>query len=87
MIKFIFIFLISLSIITCNGQNNNIVNYELVRNWPLLNEGYKLGQPTGVGIDKNEHIFVFHRAGRKWTIPFPDSVILVNTVLELDNQT
>jgi hypothetical protein len=43
MIKFIFIFLISLSIITCNGQNNNIVNYELVRNWPLLNEGYKLG--------------------------------------------
>ncbi len=87
MIKFIFIFLISLSIITCNGQNNNIVNYELVRNWPMLNEGYKLGQPTGVGIDKNEHIFVFHRAGRKWTTPFPDSVISVNTVLELDNQT
>ncbi len=85
--KFIFVLLISLSILNCNGQNNNKVNYELVRNWPLLNEGYKLGQPTGIGIDKNDHIFVFHRAGRKWSTPFPDSVISVNTVLELDNQT
>ena len=56
-------------------------------NWPVLREGYKIGQPTGIGIDKSDHIFVFHRAGRKWTTPFPDSVISVNTVLELDNQT
>jgi peptidylamidoglycolate lyase len=48
---------------------------------------YKLGQPTGIGIDKNDHIFVFQRAGRKWSTPFPDSVISVNTVLELDNRT
>lgn len=89
--KFIFTFLISLSILVCNGQkvsqNNNKVNYELVSNWPVLSEGYKLGQPTGIGIDKNDHIFVFHRAGRKWTTPFPDSVISVNTVIELDNRS
>ncbi|MEI6086839.1 MAG: peptidyl-alpha-hydroxyglycine alpha-amidating lyase family protein [Bacteroidota bacterium] len=91
--KFILILLINLSSLICNGQitieNNKKVqnNYELVNNWPLLREGYKIGQPTGIGIDKADHIFVFHRAGRKWTTPFPDSVISLNTVLELDNQT
>jgi peptidylamidoglycolate lyase len=91
MLKLIFIFLISLSILRINGQSvsqkNNKVNFELVSNWPVLSKGYKLGQPTGIGIDKNDHIFVFHRAGRKWSTPFPDSVISVNTVLELDNRT
>ena len=32
-------------------------------------------------------LFVFHRAGRKWTTPFPDSAISQNTVLELDNES
>jgi len=91
--KFILILLINLSALICIGQttieNNKEVqnNYELSNNWPVLREGYKIGQPTGIGIDKSDHIFVFHRAGRKWTTPFPDSVISVNTVLELDNQT
>ena len=62
-------------------------SYELVRGWPALSEGYKLGQPTGIGIDKDQHIFVFHRAGRIWTTPFPDSVISQNTILELDNES
>ena len=91
--KFILILFINLSALICDGQtiieNNKEVqnNYELSNNWPVLREGYKIGQPTGIGIDKSDHIFVFHRAGRKWTTPFPDSVISVNTVLELDNQT
>ena len=63
------------------------VSNELVNNWPELSKDYKLGQPTGIGIDKEDHIFVFHRAGRKWTKPFPDSVISQNTVLELDNES
>jgi peptidylamidoglycolate lyase len=65
----------------------NQVAYELVSGWPALATGYQLGQPTGIGIDKDDHIFIFHRAGRKWTTPFPDSLIAKNTVLELDNET
>jgi peptidylamidoglycolate lyase len=61
--------------------------YELVKNWPVLQKDVQLGQPTGIGIDKDEHIFVFHRAGRLWTTPFPDSLISRNTVFELDNET
>ena len=61
--------------------------YELVNSWPVLSKGYMLSQPAGIGIDKDDHIFVFHRTGRKWTYPFPDSVISQNTVLELDNES
>ncbi len=61
--------------------------YELVEEWPQLSTGYILSQPTGIGIDSKEHIFVFHRTGRKWTTPFPDSLISSNTILELDNET
>ena len=62
-------------------------NYELVKGWPELGKNYQLSQPTGIGIDNDDHIFVFHRTGRKWTTPFPDSLISKNTVLELDNES
>lgn len=68
-------------------QNTAQAHYELVSGWPELNKSYKLSQPTGIGIDKEDHIFVFHRAGRKWTTPFPDSLISQNTILELDNKS
>ena len=45
-----------------------------------------MGNPTGIGIDTNQHIFVFYRAGRKW--PFgsmPSSYITEKTIVELDN--
>lgn len=61
------------------------VNYELIKDWPQLLPGYNLGQPTGIGIDTSNHIFIFHRAGRRWTEPFPDSAISLPTILELDN--
>ncbi len=73
--------------ISSNSVDQTQSNYELVKSWPELSKDYQLGQPTGIGIDKDDHIFVFHRAGRKWTTPFPDSVISRNTVLELDNKT
>ena len=78
--KLFFAFLIATTIFSCNGKkasdknSENQLNYELVNTWPELNKGYKLSQPTGIGIDKDDHIFVFHRTGRKWTTPFPDSV-------------
>jgi peptidylamidoglycolate lyase len=61
--------------------------YELVNEWPQLSPGYTLGQPTGIGIDNDDHVFVFHRAGRLWTTPFPDSLISENTILELESET
>jgi peptidylamidoglycolate lyase len=91
--NFFFAFIITLSILSCKGkkdsEKNSVgqVNYELVNSWPELSKGYKLSQPTGVGIDKDDHIFIFHRTGRKWTTPFPDSLISQNTVLELENES
>ncbi len=90
--KFIFGLIICLSLssnIRKDDPLNNIVdtNYELVSGWPELSKGYMIGQPTGIGIDKNDHLFVFHRAGRMWSTPFPDSAISQNTVLELDNES
>jgi peptidylamidoglycolate lyase len=61
--------------------------YELVQGWPHLQKGYVLSQVTGVGVDSNQNIFLFHRAGRAWREPFPDSVISSNTVLMLDRHT
>lgn len=88
-----FIFLLCLPILSCNGRNksatNNsaIPNYQLDTAWSQVSNKYVISQPTGIGVDKYDHIFVFQRTGRKWTEPFPDSLISQNTVLEFDNET
>jgi peptidylamidoglycolate lyase len=84
--------LASVVLFGCNndsGDSNNDqpINYALVEAWPQLPAGYSFGQPTGIDIDSKQHIFVFHRAGRKWTDPFPESFIDKNTILELDAET
>lgn len=61
--------------------------YELVYEWPELPSGYRMSQPSGIGIDTSGHVFVFHRAGRRSTNPPPDSLISMNTILELENET
>jgi peptidylamidoglycolate lyase len=63
------------------------VKFELDKNWPQLPAGFILGNATGIGIDSHQNIFVFHRAGRRWTEPFPDSMISANTILVLDHLT
>ncbi|HLO80220.1 MAG TPA: peptidyl-alpha-hydroxyglycine alpha-amidating lyase family protein [Chitinophagaceae bacterium] len=68
-------------------NNTQLAEYQLVPNWPALPAGYPLSQVTGVGIDKAQNVFLFHRTGRKWTEPFPDSMISVNTILMMDRQT
>lgn len=81
------------SLLSCTGKKASQKNeesqleYEWVNTWPELTKTYQLSQPTGIGIDTNDHVFVFHRAGRKWTTPFPDSTISQNTILELDNES
>lgn len=75
---------------TCNTtekeKQKNTVQYELVKDWPQLPKGYVLGNPTGIGIDTDQHIFVFNRADRKWVEPFPEAFITANTILELDKE-
>lgn len=91
--NFLFLFLLLFSY--CNNKpiygdksdKPHSSKYELVANWPQLPTGFVLSQPTGIGIDTSEHIFVFHRAGRRWSDPFPDSLISLHTVLEFDNET
>lgn len=65
---------------------NNLPAYQLVENWPQLPPGYILGNPTGIGIDSNQNIFIFHRAGREWPLikSMPGSYISAKTILMLD---
>jgi peptidylamidoglycolate lyase len=82
--------IISILFFSCKSatkHHDQLPKYDLVQNWPQLPQGYSLSQVTGVGIDKAQNIFLFHRTGRQWTEPFPDSMISVNTILMLDRQT
>jgi sugar lactone lactonase YvrE len=91
---YLFIFF-AILLIGCNATGNNktkstsngLPNYELVKDWPQLPNGYILSQVTGVGIDTSQNIFLIHRTGRQWTEPFPDSFISSNTILMLDRQS
>lgn len=73
---------------TGTGSEPN-TKYELVNNWPSLPDSLVLGNPMGIGIDSRNHIFIFHRAGRKWPLigSMPKSPIAANTILELDGET
>ncbi|HRI20973.1 MAG TPA: hypothetical protein PLA68_08460, partial [Panacibacter sp.] len=62
--------------------------YELVKGWPRLPPGLRLGNPTGIGIDTNQNIVIFHRADREW--PLNDSMPATNiqskTILIVDKE-
>src|ERR1700712_496002 len=61
-------------------------NYQLLKNWPDLPTGFITGNPTGIGIDSHQHVFIFHRADRAWTsaVPMPDTFISPHTIIMLD---
>lgn len=63
--------------------------YELVKNWPDLPPDLLLGNPTGIDLDTNQNIVVFHRANRKWPIfsPMPKETIKSKTILIIDRNT
>ncbi len=61
--------------------------YKVVHGWPVLPEGRILGQATGVGLDSHNHVFVFHRAGREWSDPFPESPIHNPTIMVFEGGT
>ncbi len=94
--QFLFLILAQTLLIDCNNfrHDNNIKNnysinqYELVKNWPDLPKGFKLGNPTGIGIDSNQNIFIFHRPDRVWPLigTMPDTYISSKTILMLDRK-
>ena len=64
-----------------------VVTYQVVHGWPELPPGEILGQATGVDIDSQGNVLVFHRAGRTWTEPFPAEPIARPTVWVFHGKT
>ena len=65
------------------------VNYELVKDWPKLPKNMLLGNPTGLGIDTDQNVLIFHRASRKWPLLgfMPENYIKEKTVLIIDRNS
>ena len=63
------------------------IKYKLVKNWLDLPKDLKLGSPTGISIDTNQNIIVFHRADREWSLlgSLPDKPIQNKTILIINN--
>jgi peptidylamidoglycolate lyase len=61
--------------------------YAVVHGWPRLADGYVLGQVSGVALDSQGDVLVFHRADHPW-LAAPDTVIISQpTLLRLDAAT
>ncbi|MGB2242837.1 MAG: peptidyl-alpha-hydroxyglycine alpha-amidating lyase family protein [Flavobacteriaceae bacterium] len=61
--------------------------FSLAVQWPSLSEEFQLGNPTGIGVNSEDQIVVFHRASREWQYPMPETNIGEATLLTLDQQT
>lgn len=46
------------------GSSESEPSYQVVHGWPALPDGYALGQATGVDVDSQNRVWVFHRAAR-----------------------
>lgn len=61
--------------------------YQVVHGWPVLPEGYILGQVSGVAVDSHNHVFVFHRGSRPWTTSQDVQPVAQPTILCFDGDT
>jgi peptidylamidoglycolate lyase len=69
------------------GPESGRSAYGVVHGWPQLAEGYVLGQVSGVAVDSQGDVLVFHRADHPW-LANPDTVIISQpTLLRLDPAT
>jgi hypothetical protein len=50
-------------------------------------DGHHVGQLSGVGVDAQNRVYVFHRSGRVWSKPFPKEAIAAPTVSVFDGAT
>lgn len=60
------------------------LNLEETGPWPRLAAGRPLGQTTGIDVDGEGLVYIFHRAGRKWIEPFPAEPIAQDTIAVAD---
>jgi len=68
-------------------SNTHSPKYELIKGWLQFPKDFHMGQVAGVSVDKNQNIVFFQRTDRKWTGPFPDSLISSNTIFIVDKET
>lgn len=63
--------------------------YLLVENWPSIPDSLELGMPTGLGLDHNGMLWVFHRSGRGWNSMEISHLPLINrnTISKIDPET
>ncbi len=62
------------------------VRYEEVKGWPALPAGVEMGEAAGVAVDRDGHVFVFHRPGRGFD-PAATELLKDPAVLEIDGGT
>lgn len=65
----------------------NEVLYKVVHGWPILPEGYVLGQVSGVGVDSHNHVFIFHRADHSWITEETGRLITAATILCFEGES
>ena len=63
-----------------------VTHYEEVKDWPQLPASVHMGEAAGVDVDKNGHVFIFHRPGTGFA-PQATSKLTEATVLEVDPET
>jgi peptidylamidoglycolate lyase len=69
--------------------SDETIKYEQVDNWLQLPAHIILGNPTGIDIDTNGNIVIFHRAERTWPLfrSIPQTKIKGKTILIIDRNT
>jgi peptidylamidoglycolate lyase len=74
---------------SCTNVNkqsgNDSAAHELAKQWPPI-KNLKIGNPTGIGIDSKENLFIFHRASRIWPLigAMPSDLIKGQTIIVLN---
>jgi peptidylamidoglycolate lyase len=65
------------------------VSYVWVKNWPQLLDDIILGNPTGIAVDTNGNIIVFHCGRRKWPLvgAFPETLLPEKAILVPDHES
>ena len=84
--KLLWAFAIGVFSISLSCEEPSESQFSLVQQWPRLSEEFKLGNPTGIGVNSENQIVVFHRASREWQYPMPETNIGESTILTIDQE-
>ena len=84
--KLLWAFALGVCSISLSCEEPSESQFSLVQQWPRLSEEFKLGNPTGIGVNSENQIVVFHRASREWQYPMPETNIGESTILTIDKE-